>query len=422
MIFFYNIITLLLVPLLALFLPVYLLLNPEKRSIIPQRLGFGLKLPSNRKRSTIWMHALSVGEVTSACHLLKQLYLQKQPSTTIIFSTTTVSGHRLAQQQLGSFCDALIYYPLDFLPVVRYFHKIIQPDLFILIETDFWPNLLHRLASSDTNLLLFNGRVSQKSMARYQRFSFFFSPLFDTFLMLCMQTDGDARNMRRLGIAEEKVRTVGNLKFGGSNQPNRNITAERTLFPDNSIIIIAGSTHSGEEKTIVDSYRRLKRNVSQTLHLVIAPRKISRCDDVIQIIDDYNLTHRKFSSASGSDLADVTIIDTIGDLASLYRYADISFIGGSLVDEGGHNPLEGARYGCPLLFGPYMDDFSEIRKDLLECGGAVEVKDSASFYETLKLLVEDESKRTMIGKNAQSYIEEHQNVINDHLCLIDRYL
>ena len=423
MIFLYNIITLLLVPLLALFLPIYLILRPEKRHILPQRLGFGLKLPSNRKKSTVWIHALSVGEVTSACHLVKQLYQDKHKSTTIIFSTTTVSGYEVAKKIITPYSDCLIYSPLDFLPVVNFFLKKIQPDLFILIETDFWPNLLHRLAKFDAHLLLINGRVSDRSMERYQRFSLFFSPLFDTFTLLCMQTKDDARKMLRLGINEEKVKTVGNLKFGGQDLPAPEpVSEKKQFFPAGNLIILAGSTHAGEEQTIIDVFLNLKRSVSQTLHLVVAPRNISRCQDIIELIENSNLNYTNFSSKNSYEVIDVTIIDTIGDLSSLYRYADISFIGGSLVNEGGHNPLEASRYGCPVLFGPYMDDFSEISTGLLEAGGALEVQDPSSLYDILQLLIHDETKRKVLGQKAQSYTTEHKHVISGHLELIDRYL
>ncbi len=422
MIFLYNIITLLLVPFLALFLPIYLIFKPAKRHIIPQRLGFGLKLPSHRKNSTVWIHALSVGEVTSACYLVKQLYQDKQKSTTIIFSTTTMSGYEVAKQMIRPFCDGLIYYPLDFLPVVNFFLKKIQPDLFILIETDFWPNLLHRLAVSEARLLLINGRVSDRSMKRYQRFSFFFFPLFNAFTLLCMQTKGEARKMERLGINNEKIKTVGNLKFGGQDLPAPEIASQKQVFPADHLIILAGSTHAGEEQLVIDVFLNLKRSISKPLHLVVAPRNISRCHDITELLENSGLTYTNLSSYNSNEVTDVTIIDTIGDLPSLYRCADISFIGGSLVDEGGHNPLEASRYGCPVLFGPYMDDFSEISTELLDFGGALKVQDSKSLYDILQVLIHDETKRKMIGQKGLGYTTEHKHVISDHLQLIDRYL
>lgn len=421
MIFLYNIITLLLAPFIVLLLPVYLLFNPEKFTIIPLRFGFKLNLPSRRKQSTLWIHALSVGEITSAHHLVKQIYRDRHASTTIIFSTTTASGHQLARRLIAPFCDALIYSPVDILPVVKYFHRKIQPDLFILIETDFWPNMLYNLASSNVPMMLLNGRVSDRSMQRYRQFELFFTPLFDSFRLLCMQTDNDANKMRLLGIAEEKIKTLGNLKFGGCDEIESVTQNDENPFPDGNLIVFAGSTHEGEDEIIIEVFVQLRKTARSPLHLVIAPRKVSRCENLVELLQDKKLSFVKYS-APESQAGEVTIIDTIGDLAALYRFADISFIGGSLVAEGGHNPLEAAQYGCPVIFGPHMDDFSEISHELQECGGALMVKDQATLGNTLKALIHDDDKRKSIGQDALGYTTKHAHVIDDHLRLIDHYL
>ena len=421
MIFLYNIITLLLAPFILLLLPVYLLFNPEKFTIIPLRFGFKLKLPSKRKQSTLWIHALSVGEITSAHHLVKQIHRERHTSTTIIFSTTTGSGHQLARRLIAPFCDALIYYPVDILPVVKYFHRKIQPDLFILVETDFWPNMLYNLASYKVPMLLLNGRVSDRSMHRYKRFETFFAPLFNTFRLLCMQTDNDADKMRLLGVSGEKIKTVGNLKFGGCDEIESVTQINKNPFPDKNLVVFAGSTHQGEDEIIIEVFVQLRKTAGFPLHLVIAPRKVSRCQNLVELLQHKELSFVKYS-APEPHTGEVTIIDTIGDLAALYRFADISFIGGSLVAEGGHNPLEAAQYGCPVLFGPYMDDFSEISLELQECGGALMVKDQATLGNTLETLIHNDDKRKSIGQNALGYTTKHAHVIDDHLRLIDRYL
>ncbi|NNK58138.1 MAG: glycosyltransferase [Desulfofustis sp.] len=421
MILIYNIIALLLSPFFALWLLVYVILVPEKRSVILQRLGFGLKIPHPPKSKTLWIHALSVGEITSASLLVKQLHHRKSESTTIVFSTTTISGYQLAERLITPYCDALIYYPLDFLPVVRFFQTTIKPDLYIQIETDFWPNLLRCLASAGTTLLLFNGRISHRSMQRYQRFSFFFAPIFDTFSMLCMQTESDVRKMVKLGVAIDKTRTLGNLKFGREN-PNGEASPQLcSPLPADNLYVFAGSTHADEEAQILDAFIRLLETTEKKCHLVVAPRKISRSEEVIDLVRERDFSFTRFSSNELHD-SHVTIIDTIGDLPTLYRYADISFIGGSLVDEGGHNPLEATRTGSPVLFGPHMDDFSEISQDLLECGAALLVKNSSELFKSLRLLVENESKRHEMGEKALIFSTGHDHVIADHLELINRFL
>ena len=421
MILIYNIIALLLSPLIALWLLIYVIIVPEKRPVIFRRLGFGLKLPHSPKSNTLWMHALSVGEITSASLLLKQLHHQKSDSTTIVFSTTTVSGYRLAERIIAPYCDALIFYPFDFLPVVKFFHAKIKPDLYIQIETDFWPNLLTSLAAAGIPLLLLNGRISKRSMQRYQRFAYFFAPIFDSFSMLCMQTDSDVSKMVQLGVSKDKMRTLGNLKFGREDPDEENTLPPDSPFPAGKFVLLAGSTHDDEESHVLNAFIRLRKTTEKNCHLVLAPRNISRSAEVIDLVTQHGLTYNQFSSEESGD-SDVTIIDTIGDLTNLYRYADISFIGGSLVDEGGHNPLEATRTGSPVMFGPHMDDFSEISQDLLGCGAALLVQNSSELYEKFALLAESDSKRREMSDRALRFSTGHAHVIADHLELIDRYL
>lgn len=421
MILIYNIIALLLSPLIALGLLAYVIMVPEKRSVILRRLGFGLKLPRTHKANTVWIHALSVGEITSASLLVKQLHRRKSDSTTIVFSTTTVSGYRLAERLIFPYCDALIYYPLDFLPVVKFFHAKIKPDLYIHIETDFWPNLLTSLAAAGLPLLLFNGRISNRSMQRYRRFSYFFAPIFDTFTMLCMQTDNDVRKMVQLGLSKDKTRTLGNLKFGRDDPGEQDTSQLNSPFPADKFILFAGSTHADEESQVLRAFVRLRETTERNCHLVLAPRKVSRSEEVAELVKKHDLSFNKISLDEPND-SDVTIVDTIGDLPTLYRYADISFIGGSLVNEGGHNPLEATRTGSPVMFGPHMEDFSEISQDLLECGAALRVKNSSELFESFAMLMRSDAKRQEMGERALRFSSEHDHVITDHLELIDRYL
>jgi 3-deoxy-D-manno-octulosonic-acid transferase len=421
MILIYNIITLLLTPLLALWLLAHLIMVPDKRSVILRRLGFGLKLPRTPKANTLWVHALSVGEITSASLLMKQLHQRKSESTTIVFSTTTVSGYQLAERLIRPHCDALIYYPLDLLPVVKFFQAKIKPDLYIQIETDFWPNLLTSLAAAGIPLLLFNGRISNRSLQRYLRFSYFFAPVFETFTMLCMQTDSDVQKMVRLGVSRDKLRTLGNLKFGREEVDERDTSQPDSPFPPGKLIILAGSTHANEELQVLNAFVRVRETTERNCHLILAPRKISRSEEVGELVKKHDLTFNTFSGDGPSE-SDVTIIDTIGDLPTLYRYADLSFIGGSLVDEGGHNPLEAARTGSPVMFGPHMEDFSEISQELLDCGAALLVENSSELFENFALLIGSDSTRKEMGDKALSFSTAHDHVIADHLELVDRYL
>jgi 3-deoxy-D-manno-octulosonic-acid transferase len=184
---------------------------------------------------------------------------------------------------------------------------------------------------------------------------------------------------------------------------------------------LAGSTHAGEESLVLDAFARLLDDAGPNFHLVLAPRDVSRSDRIGKLAVKRGLSIRYFSTAAAT-AEDVTIIDTIGDLPTLYRFADLSFIGGSLVDEGGHNPLEATRMGSPVLFGPHMDDFSEIGQQLQDCGAALQVKNGIELYECLALLMNNETKRKEMGDRALKFSTGHDHVIADHLELIDTYL
>lgn len=416
----YNLIQLALVPLFILILPFYLISKPQKRDVIFKRLGIGLSQPGDQNKLTVWIHALSVGEVTSAYSLVKSLYQSKGSSINIVFSTTTATGHQLAQKLMVSYCDQVILYPFDFYPLVRRFQKKIKPDLFILIETDFWPNFLHRLSRKGVPCLLFNGRISRGSMQRYLRFSFFFKPLFDTFSLLCMQTEADARNMHQLGLDMDKLKVLGNLKFSDEGIYQMEQDRGKSPFPSNKFLVFGGSTHANEEEILIDAMVSLQGELVP-VHLVLAPRDIQRSQEVAGLVSAKGLSFSYFSDFD-PPVSEVTIVDTIGDLSRLYQYADISFIGGSLVQEGGHNPLEAARCSCPVLFGPHMEDFSEIGEGLVEAGGAVVVQESDSLRNVLQKLLVDADARRSAGESAGRYTLDRQSVLVDHLHVIYRYL
>jgi len=315
-------------PLLIIGAPIYLVMQPSRRSQILSRMGWRLQGPTHRKNKTVWIHALSVGEVTSAIPLVEELVRTRGESTTIIMSASTRSGRELADRLLGPVCDAVIYFPFDVAPVVKFYLRKLTPDLFILIETDFWPNFVRHASNAGVPLILFNGRISAASMAKYRRFGFISKPLFDSFQLLCMQTDGDAKKMRSLGISENKIQTIGNLKFADPAKALPEEPAGNLPLPTDKLLLFGGSTHEGEETILAETFARL-RNRSPDLHLVIAPRDIRRCGELVLMFESMGLTVRRYSS-DAFESTDITLIDTIGDLAKLYRFAAISFIGGSL--------------------------------------------------------------------------------------------
>jgi 3-deoxy-D-manno-octulosonic-acid transferase len=406
-------------PLLTLFVA----LSDKYRDRIPARLGRGLikKIGMEKRQfKTIWLHALSVGEVTSAVPLVSGLR-QRYPAATIIVSVTTRTGRKVADDLLGKTADRIIDGPLDLLPVVRRFIRQIHPDLFILVETDFWPNILICLKRHGIPAILVNGRVSQKSMTRYRRLRFFFRPMFQCFSFLCMQTEGDRDKMVLLGISPEKLPPLGNLKFatpaaGG----NGSLAIKAGFLPKNRIVFIAGSTHPGEEQIVLDSYARLRDSYPE-LFLVIAPRDPTRAEEVGALAAARGLTVA-LRSAGTFQPADIFILDTIGELIDFYALAHLAFVGGSLVKKGGHNPIEPAAMAIPVLFGPNMEDFSEIADTLIKEGGALEIRDLQQLTKALTDLLDTPDHRSRMGQAARRCVLRQHDIIAKHLLLIDKLL
>ena len=402
------------------------------RTRIFRRLGLGLKAQMRRspkrhsKQFTIWIHALSVGEVTSALPLVRGLR-QQFPASLLIFSATTRSGGEVAEALLAPLVDAIIPAPLDFGPVVPYYLQCIRPDLFIQVETDFWPHWLFCLRRSKIPMMLVNGRISARSFSRYRRFPLLFRRMFAAFDLLAMQTENDAGKMRQLGLAAEKVLTLGNLKL--------DIRLEKTLdaisktvadlreeygFSRTDPLWICGSTHPGEEKVLFRIFSQLQAQFPG-IQLLLAPRNIERAGEVLSLGEQLHLPCR-CRTKDPQTRGPVLLLDTIGELAGCYAMADIAFVGGSLVEAGGHNPLEPASYGVPVLVGPHTEDFSEITKELAEAGGLIQAKTGEELTAHLLHLLADPIARAAMGNQAAIWVDAHRGVVTSHLKVIERLL
>jgi len=421
----YNIFQLLFIILFFPFILILVFSNKKLRSRIPQRLGLGL----NRQRfkkvskagSTFWIHALSVGEVTSAHPLINGIKI-KYPDSRIVLSVTTTTGKEVARKILGSTVDHIIDSPIDLLPVVYHYYRKIKPDLFILIETDFWPNILYFLKILRTPILLVNGRVSKQSMVNYSRFRLFFKPMFQNFSSLCMQTELDKKNMLNLGITPERLFTPGNLKFD-THLEEENVKINQSLaalLPANKTIFIAGSTHKGEEEILIAVYADLLE-IHKNLYLILVPRNPKRSPEIQMAAEKTSMRVRLRSSAQ-VEPSDILIVNTIGELTHFYALADIAFIGGSLVNKGGHNPIEPAAHSLPVMFGPHMQDFSEIANEMIRSGGAIEVTNQQSLYNHTDKLLRNNKYRAQLGNDAFQYVHNQHGVVARHLDIIDALL
>ena len=428
----YNTLAVIGLILLSPFLLVKIIISPKYRGRIFLKLSFGLEklirqLPDNKKR--LWVHALSVGEVLSAQPLVRKIRFA-YPDFAIIFSASTKTGEELCREVMADEIDLFVPFPLDLYSVTQKFINCIRPDLFILIETNFWPNFLHILDKQKIPAILVNGRISQSSFKRYQRFRFIFVPVFKIFKFISMQTVADADKMIQLGVDPDKIKALGNLKYDAvlpetvgwelEQRPTSFYRKQFGISPE-KIVWIAGSTHSGEEVAILAAYKRLSL-LFPDLFLVVAPRKVERGRQIKEVAESFGLTVRQRTAPFQDEEfpgAPLLILDTMGELSRMYSFCDIAFIGGSLVPDGGHNPLEPAAFGKPILFGPYMDDFTEIASDLLEKNAAIVCHDEDDIFYNIKHLLTDLTLRKEMGDHAQSLVLQHRGVSMRHLEIID---
>lgn len=422
-----------------------------------ERLGFKRKKRQealNRegessKKNVIWIHALSVGEVTSALPLIREFRkfrglrtnratnrATNRTKTVIVLTVGTASGKKTAEKLLGSSVQCILSSPFDFRFAIQRYIADLQPDIFIQVETDFWPNWLSLLRKNNVPTMLVNGRISGKSFVAYQRFALFFRPMFCSFDLLAMQTQEDCRKMIKLGVPADRVMVLGNLKYdmGYPRYPSVQ-ESTRTALPlpvsppvmtekGKTLVWVCGSTHQGEEKIIFSAVaqflaRRDQQKVAQQLVVVLAPRDINRGQELVALAGRFDMQAglRSRNETEGR----VLIVDTLGELALYYSQADLAFVGGSLVPQGGHNPIEPALHGVPVLFGPSMEDFAEIAHDLLDCAGGKTVT-ADSLAATLAALLVDKETRTLMGQAAHALVQRHRGGVQQHVEAINGLL
>ena len=418
MFWLYNVLWLLAFPGVLGYLVLRSLLSGKYRRNLSPRLGLGLRDGVKTiNRGVIWVHALSVGEVLSAASLLYSLRDQF-PEYELFFTTTSETGQQVARERLAGLNCRFYYLPLDQWWIVRRTVKTIGASLFVLVETDLWPNLLWCLAREGTPVVLVNGKVSDRSFPRYRLGRRFISGVFNNIDVLCMQSEEDGRRMRMLGVEASKVNVIGNIKF--DQPPSKSVRSERDQLIKElgwvppSVTWIAGSTHPGEEDIILEVYTRLREEFPN-LGLILAPRSQQRFGEVFSLVKQRGWQTERRSQLLGENSKglhlDVLVLDTIGELARFYTLGNFAFIGGSLVGSGGHNPLEAAQRGLPVVFGPHMENFKEIGTILIESGGGFQISTEAELFEQIKGWLVAPAKCKEQGKRAQEALEAHRGAL-----------
>lgn len=428
-------------------------------SNLGQRLGLSFPTLSklDRREGAIWVHAVSVGEALSGLTLVRRLK-EKYPKRPLIVSTTTMTGQQLVRERMP-FADAVIYFPLDWAFCVRRALAAVKPTVVVVLETEIWPNFLREAGRQNIPVVFVSGRISDKSFNRYQKYfkrvGFFLRPLLKSALgyatAFLMQSEKDAERIRFLGAPTERVSVGGNLKYDmelPASTPIAQWLETEARRHSRSPVIVAGSVVATEEPLALIAFGVLQGEFPRAL-LVLAPRKPERFEAAAEFIEE---SHRKFirrsqlsvaaaaqgspdsaatngtssngTSSNGSLSDDVTVVllDSIGELASVYRVADGAFVGGSLVPSGGHNILEPAAFGKIPVFGPSMENFSEIASRFVGAQAAIQVENPEDAGVAWIELLRDPERRQRMSGNAKLLVDSSRGATGRAVAEIGKHL
>lgn len=372
----------------------------ERLGIVPQRIRAETK-PS------IWIHAVSVGEVLAVSELVRQLR-SEYPEHRVVISTTTDTGQNLAASRFGA--ENVFYFPFDLAFCVKPYFDALQPELIVVAETEFWPNFLRTANQRGTRVAVVNARISDRSLPGYRRWRPLLSRVLHNIDVFLAQTPEDARRLAEIGANQNRVCVGGNLKFDISPPFVPSIVAQlRSALAASTAgpVLVCGSTVDGEEPLLVDAFKAVLAQYPSAV-MLLAPRHPDRFEQVADQLQQSALKFFKRSNWQGESLAGrVLLIDSIGELASLYALADIAFVGGSLVPRGGHSILEPAHHGVAILVGPHTENFRDI-VELFRSRDAVRIVSPANLATTVTDLLANKAERIALGRRGQETLQSQR--------------
>jgi 3-deoxy-D-manno-octulosonic-acid transferase len=407
----YALYTALLALFLLMTLPYWLLQmmrHGKYRAGLRQRLGrVPDKLAAHQGKPTIWVHAVSVGEVVASSAVVEALQ-REFPGHRILLSTTTDTGQKLAARRFGA--ENVFYYPLDFGFAIRSYLAALRPELIVVAETEFWPNFLRLAKRSGARVAVINCRISDRSLPGYKRFHLWLPKVLVNVDRFLAQTDEDRRRLIEVGAPEPRVTVTGNLKFDVAPPPPPAIVASlRASFHQTGAgpVLVCGSTLEDEEGSLLSAFRNILANHPKAV-MILAPRHPERFGEVAELVEKLGFRMWRRSLWSGESLAGgVFLVDSIGELAALYSLATVAFVGGSLVPRGGHNILEPALYGVPVVTGNHYENFRDIVNYFRE-RNAVRIVGVAELPLVFMELIESEEARKTLGSNALAALESQR--------------
>ena len=400
-----------------------------RRAAFGERFGWlpkeaGKKLAGH---PVIWLHAVSVGEVIAARPLIVGLR-QQYPQHRLVLSVTTETGRTVAENSQQA--DLVIYFPFDIGPAVRQIISAVSPSFVIVMETELWPVFINEVSRRGIPLFLANGRISDRSFPRYRRLAWFFHPLLQKFSWLGMQTEADRERIIATGAPADRTHVLGNLKYdipsGHVSFDQKQTLRRRYSLPDHGLVFTAASTHPGEEQQLLEVWRELAGQHPETC-FVLVPRHPERATEVALIAEQYGFRcRRRTSLVSGTsqplDSNELLLVDTVGELGTIYQLSDLVFVGGSLVPTGGHNLLEPAAAGIPSLFGPHMNNFREVATLVLHYGAGVQVADPTELLDVARDFLASPDLRQVIGGNGLKLMRDAGGASQRYLEYLERTL
>ena len=391
----------------------------DKTTFIKERYGL-----AEYEKTDIWMHAVSVGEILASLPFLKALK-KEFPSKKIVLSTTTYTGQKIARDRFPE-ADRIMYTPVDAIFCTRRVASLLKPEIFITVETELWPALFQALKNIDSRIVILNGRISNASYQGYKKIILFMKKLLPKVDYFYMQDDGGAERIINLGADRNKVGIMGNFKF---DMEFDHLTSLNWLYPANNDILLAASTHKGEEEIILDAYMIIKKTFTE-LKLVLAPRHPERFDEVAELISKkgYSYVRRskiiqdtEIRGQRSVSAPDIILLDSVGELPSVFADITITFVGGSLVPIGGHNIFEPAYWSKPIIFGPHMDNFPAAA-EFLDSNAALEVASSKNISDTVIDLLNNTDKADQLGKNAKKIVDKNTGAVKKAIDLVRSYI
>lgn len=426
MIILYNILFSISIVLALPFIFVKVLTSEKRQKTVIRRLRPEARIRASGARP-VWIHALSVGEVLASSSLIKQIkkICARRP---VVLSVSTLTGHEVAKRLLKSDVDAIFFFPYDLVWSVRKTTGSVDPGIFILVESDIWPNFTYEMKRRQIPFILVNGRVSPRSFSGYMRLSFFMKRVFFNISSICAQTEMDARRFVALGAAPDRVHVTGNIKF---DQPLISVSEEEVgelrasvRISPTARVFVAGSTHEGEEAILLRCFEALKRDYPD-LVLVVVPRDPRRAGSVQGMFKQAGLFAPLRTELGKMDVGfapEAIIVDTIGELRRLYAIAHVVFVGKSLINLGGQNPLEPAALKKPIVFGPHMFNFGLIAERLVRQGGALQVANEEELLRAVRNLLADPKRSNAMGKKAYNVFHMNRGALEKTLAVIEGFL